>query len=392
MSTADAVEEIAHLALRGWRLLPCAPRGKTPLLKCWPVLASSDLATIREWAAQFPECNWGVATGPGSRVFVLDVDGEAGRASLAALEAQHGPLPVTLTSKTGRADGGEHRWFKYPSDRSVRSSTGTVGTNLDVQSGGKLVIVPPSVHASGRHYRWVNPEQTVAEGSKWLLDLLSGESRMNHSAPSGPVRVLVEGQRNDGLFRYGCAMRRRGAAQDEIERRLHQKNERECKPSLQADEVRKIAASAARYPVNGPDPLETAWGNVLSEAQMRGYEQFVALARCLQLARPGLTIALPLKRIGKLMACDWTQARRWKDRAIRDGWLRLKERYIPHVRAALYTFHEISASTVPLRPSVPLSQDAPLAKPTNGLVGQAGTVYSGTPIVSEESSCNNLAS
>lgn len=385
------MQEIARLAQRGWRLLPCAPCGKTPLLKFWPALASSDLATIRGWTAKHHDCNWGVETGPDSGVFVLDVDGEAGRASLAALEAKHGPLPATLTSRTGREDGGEHRWFNYSSDREIRGNAGKLGRGLDVRGAGGYVIVPPSIHESGREYQWADPEQPIADAPIWLLDLLRMEGRMDYNPPSAHIRILAEGQRNDALFRFGCAMRRRGATQDEIERRLLQKNERECKPPLGTDEVLKIAASAARYAQGGPDPLETAWGIVLSESHRRGFEQFVALARHLQLARPGLPIALPLIRIGDLMECDWTQARRWRKKAISEGWLRLKERYIPHVKAALYTFHEIPASTVPLRPNVPLRQDAPLAEPTSGLAGQVGSVYSGTPVVPEDSSCINLS-
>ena len=111
------MQAIERLAQRGWRLLPCAVRGKAALLKRWPTSASFDFAAIQEWAARNPECNWGVATGPYSGVFVLDLDGEAGKASLAELEARHGPLPVTLISLTGRDDGGEHRWFNYPTGR-----------------------------------------------------------------------------------------------------------------------------------------------------------------------------------------------------------------------------------------------------------------------------------
>jgi hypothetical protein len=113
-AAVNGTRELERLAQRGWRLLPCVAGGKTPLLKRWPALASSDLVTVKVWAAQYPNCNWGMATGAVSGVFVLDVDGEAGRASLAKLEAQYGPLPVTLTSRTGRVDGGEHRWFNFP--------------------------------------------------------------------------------------------------------------------------------------------------------------------------------------------------------------------------------------------------------------------------------------
>ena len=363
------MQEMERLARRGWRLLPCAPRGKKPLLKSWPALASADLATIRRWAAKHRGCNWGVATGPESGVFVLDVDGEAGRASLAALETQHRRLPATLISRTKR---GEHRWFNYPNGRPVRGSAGKLGQGLDIRGAGGYVIVPPSIHASGHLYQWVNADQSIADAPNWLLDLLNGGSRVNGHRPAAIFGVLVEGLRNDTLFRFGCAMRRRGATQDEIERRLLQKNDRECKPLLETDEVCKIAASAARYEPSGPDPLETAWGNVLSESHPRGYEQFIALARNLQNARPKFSIALPLKRIGEHMGCDWTQVRRWRQYAVRDGWLRLKEIDIPHVKAALYTFHEISTSTVPLKAKCPTS------RPTSGLAGQAEVTFSGT--------------
>ena len=48
---------------------------------------------IRQWAVQHPGCNWALATGHQSGLFVLDVDGEPGRAELAALEAKQGRCP-----------------------------------------------------------------------------------------------------------------------------------------------------------------------------------------------------------------------------------------------------------------------------------------------------------
>lgn len=359
------MEEIERLAECGWRLLPCAPRGKTPLLKRWPTLASSDLAAIQEWAAKHPECNWGVATGPGSRVFVLDVDGEAGKASLAALEGQHGPLPVTLVSLTGRGDGGEHRWFNYPAAREIRGSAGKLGEGLDIRGAGGYVIVPPSIHETGRAYQWADLEQSIADAPSWLLDLLSGEARKNGNPPSTHIDILVRGERNDGLTRYAGWLRRKGAGLPELEEKLLAANARRCQPPLDERDVRKIAESVARYPVGGPDPLETAWAAVLKETHTRGYEQFIALARNLQLARPGLSIALPLERIGDLMGCDWTQARRWRKRAACEGRLHLTERYKPHKRAALYVFNEC-----PTKPECPTKTDCPTIQPTIGLAGQ----------------------
>jgi hypothetical protein len=364
------MQEVERLAQRGWRLLPCAVRGKAPLLKGWPALASSDLAALRSWAAEYPGCNWGVATGPGSRVFVLDVDGEAGRASLAALEAEHGLLPSTLTSKTGRADGGEHRWFKYPAACEIRGSAGKLAEGLDIRATGGYVIVPPSIHETGRAYQWADSKQPTADAPSWLLDLASGEARKDRNPLAARIDILVKGERNDGLTRYAGWLRRKGAELPELEEKLFAANARRCQPPMEETEVRRIAASNARYQAGGPDPLETAWAAVLKETRPRGYEQFIAIARNLQLARPGLSIALPLERIGDLMGCDWTQARRWRKRAVREGSLRLTEHYIRHKRAALYVFNEIPRLGVPLLAECTTMPECPTILPTIGLAGQ----------------------
>ena len=256
------MQELERLAERGWRLLPCARAARRRCSNAGPHWRHPILQTIQEWAAKNPECNWGAATGPGSGVFVLDVDGEAGRASLAALEAQYGPLPVTLTSITGRADGGEHRWFNYPASHEIRGSAGKLGEGLDIRGAGGYVIVPPSIHETGRAYQWAAPEQSIADAPSWLLDLLSDEARKSGNLPSTHIGILVKGERNDGLTRYAGWLRRKGAEPPELEEKLHAANARRCQPPLMETEVRGIAASIARYPVGGPDPLETAWAAV----------------------------------------------------------------------------------------------------------------------------------
>jgi hypothetical protein len=62
---------------------------------------------------------------------------------------------------------------------------------------------------------------------------------------------------------------------------------------------------------------------MFKETPWHEYGPFIALAHELQFARPELSIALPLERIGGLMGCDWTQVRRWRKRVVREGWLRL---------------------------------------------------------------------
>lgn len=359
--------EVAAGIQRGCCYMPCVPNGKTPLLKSWQSLATANPETIERWATRYPGCNWGVATGPVSGVFALDVDGEAGRVSLATLEMQYGALPVTLTSITGRDDGGEHRWWRYPAGRTVRNSAGKLGVGLDVRAAGGYVIVPPSVHPSGKPYSFDDENAPISDAPEWLLELAARSDTPTPRALSSEIGILPKGQRNDGLTRLAGALRRRGATLEELETELLQVNVRRCRPALPDADVRKIAESICRYAPGGPDPLESAWRAVLNETHLQGYKQFLALAQNLQTARPGLTVALPLERIGALLGRDWTQVRRWRQRAVDEGYLRPTARYVPHRRAALYAF--IECPTRGTKENVPLGKNVPLICTTSGLVG-----------------------
>jgi len=370
----NPVLELKHLVDRGWKLLPCMAGKKQPLEKDWPNRASSDFSNIQGWASQYPNCNWGVATGPGSGVFILDVDsiahGADGRKSLAELETRHGRLPSTLTVLTG--GGGEHRYFKYPKCCDIRNSDGSrnrLGAGLDVRGSGGLAIVPPSVHECGQAYRWLDAAAQIAEAPAWLLALVvtpikavdfvveenasighsllktaprfnAVQARRRGYRPTARFEVLNRGERSPGLFRYACALRRSGAERIEIENWLVLANQRCCRPQLPQAKIQQIAADvSSRYEPGGPDPLDVAWNSVESEHHSCGYDQFLALAWHLQQARPsGFSIALPLERICKLMGVDRTQVGRWRRYAVEDGWLIEAEPAIAHQRAASYFF------------------------------------------------------
>jgi hypothetical protein len=60
--------------------------------------ATVDERQIEAWAAQWQSCNWAVATGSESGVFVLDVDGDVG-----LYERQSCSLPVIEESTARKA-------------------------------------------------------------------------------------------------------------------------------------------------------------------------------------------------------------------------------------------------------------------------------------------------
>ena len=73
-------------------------------------LDAATAATIREVLDAHPQANFAVATGPGSGVFVVDIDGKEGVESYRRLTAERGKLPWTPWVKTPR---GCHLWLKY---------------------------------------------------------------------------------------------------------------------------------------------------------------------------------------------------------------------------------------------------------------------------------------
>ncbi len=110
----------------------CSRPGKHPSAAAAPhgfKDATTDQTIIQHWWSQHPEANLIIPTGEPTGVLVLDVDpGHGGDAALAALEAQHGQLPVTLEQTTG--SGGRHLLFKYPGAE-YRNTASKAGPGLD---------------------------------------------------------------------------------------------------------------------------------------------------------------------------------------------------------------------------------------------------------------------
>ncbi len=143
------VDHALAYAERGWRVHPLRPDA-TPYLKAWQERATTDADTITGWWTSHPEAGIGIATGPTSGIWVLDVDtdrrrGKTGDETLAELEDAYGPLPDTYEVITG--SGGRHLYFAWDRAHDVRNSaSGTLGAHLDVRGDGGYVVAPPTPH------------------------------------------------------------------------------------------------------------------------------------------------------------------------------------------------------------------------------------------------------
>ena len=228
MTGPDLVSAAFRLALRGLHVFPLASGTKVPVKGTHGCRsATRDLDVVRAWWQRWPDANVGIATGPASGVWVLDVDVDDlvdGRASLAELEARHGSWPATIQSTT--PSGGCHYYWRWDdSVHEIRNSASRVGPGLDVRGEGGSIVLPPSVLADGRGYRWIrNGMRTFADAPAWLVKLalppppprrpkpkpLNGDvDRYVAAAAASELTELEnapEGTRNDALNRASFSL------------------------------------------------------------------------------------------------------------------------------------------------------------------------------------------
>ena len=169
----DALASAAfRYALRRVAVFPLSPGSKRPIQGSRGLLdATDDSDVARARWKRTPQANIAAATGARSGFWVLDVDMPDGPESLAALEAEHSPLPLTVEASTPR--GGRHLyWAWHSDDPEIRNSAGRIRKGLDVRGEGGSIVLPPSVLATGQCYRWVdNGAHVFADAPGWLVKL-----------------------------------------------------------------------------------------------------------------------------------------------------------------------------------------------------------------------------
>ena len=186
-------------------VFPLLPRSKQPRVAGRFVHGFHDATAAaevidRHWYS-YPSDNIGVRVPLG--MAVVDVDPRhGGWASLAKLQAEHGPLPETWSVRTG--SGGRHLWYAV-GEMALRKRLGERRQypGIDVKSSSGYVVAPPSVHPdTGQRYEWLNPPMgTPAMAPRWLLDLMRAPLYLP------PVVVPTAGN-GHGRYSAHCLARR----------------------------------------------------------------------------------------------------------------------------------------------------------------------------------------
>lgn len=227
-------------AARGWYVLPCVPGGKLPATQHGYHEASRDPAQIDAWWNFNPNYNVAVAVGP-SGLVDLDVDvgvkkdgtPKRGRESLAEIESE---LTATLLAET--PSGGIHAIYARPDGVEPKRIIG-FRDGLDLIGDGYFVAAPSFSSEKGRYYQWTQLAP-IAPLPPFLANVTRQRPQEKVSELGTPI---VEGGRNNALFKLGCALRDTGISREALARALDFENHARFSPPLPDPEVVTIIDS-----------------------------------------------------------------------------------------------------------------------------------------------------
>lgn len=212
----------------GFQVFPLVPGIGTPAIKEYSDYATADPEVIQAWwTGDYSGYGVGIATGPESDLWVLDIDtkkGVDGFDAWANLIIRHGRIPNTMMVKT--PSGGAHVYFRW--SEGVVNSTSRLGPGLDVRGHHGYVRAPGW---SGYDVIAYNGKRgtKVSEAPAWLVKLAQKRQR-NYAEDQGApgtswarfstTRTLAvlegapEGTRNNALNKAAFKMGVSGAVDE----------------------------------------------------------------------------------------------------------------------------------------------------------------------------------
>lgn len=249
MKRQTPLDHAAALDAHGLNVLPARFKGKTPSISSWKRYQEERTSDrLAAWFKPGARVNYFVCTGDVSGAIVLDVDSARGEAYWR--ERIGDAMDRTACVETAQ---GHHFWFRVAPGTKVPSwSRHEGGVSFDVRADGAGVIVPPSVHPSGKVYQWVRGLEHLQDAPQ---ELTSGPTSAEDGAPAPSPRSLLsgllerparEGGRNDWLTRVaGHYAKEYRTRRDAYEVHVRMANDT-LKPPLPEREVNKTLESVWR--------------------------------------------------------------------------------------------------------------------------------------------------
>lgn len=244
-------ESALYYAQIGFAVFPLRPKSKKPATENGFKAATTNQQQISEWWDRHPDSNIGIATGSvsgGLVVIDLDVDedkGINGYETLKAWQREHGVLPDTAQSITGR--GGYHLFYR---DTAAWKSRIALYEGVDIRGEGGYIVAPPSIHPNGRRYEWEQDPELYDIASvdgrvtEFLAPALESWKQQGFQTPD----EIPEGARTSTLVKLVCSQQAKGLSDEAIRAAVRAENEAKCSPPLSDVELEKeVFPALARY-------------------------------------------------------------------------------------------------------------------------------------------------
>lgn len=190
----------------GWTIVPVVKGTKRPAVN-WREFQNTKPSReqLIEWFKD-PDVGIGIVTGKGSGVMMIDEDSYKKQGKELHLET---PLIV----ETG--GGGKHYYFKYKegSRNSVNHESA-----VDVRGEGGFAVLPPTLHPSGKAYKWASElPQDLYDLPTFDDSLISDLLKKHESGVKVNISDYIsipEGGRDDSLLRIALSLVNKHAEAD----------------------------------------------------------------------------------------------------------------------------------------------------------------------------------
>jgi hypothetical protein len=244
------------LAKMGVPMTPVRPGTKRAFLPDFPTTATTDLKTIEEWDAAYPDCNAAcVARAEEGGVWFFEVDSADVIPRLERQTGQTMPETFRVRSRPGRG----HYYFRHtPASIALGniSQTYVMGQDWSVRTNREYVVGPGSIHPDTKlPYTALNWNTPIAKAPDWLINWFISQKtqKQNTAAP------VAEAPRNEsGLVPHGAIhgymlseagrLRNLGLGEESIRTALRELVEKNCQPPIDWDKVDTMARSICNFP------------------------------------------------------------------------------------------------------------------------------------------------
>ena len=252
---ADVQETALYYAQLGFKVVPVAAGKKAPDGRLAPhgfKDGTSDLSRIQEWLRR-GLANVGLVTGydpeRGWGIVVVDFDPRSGG------DPERFPLPLPTTLRVHTGGGGWHYYYRI--DRPLRSWKAAQG--VDVKADGGYVVAPPS-RTSGVYEVVEGSFEEIAPAPAWVYE-------RSLEVELGAGQRYLEGMRHNAVLSYAVRVRRGGADDAELYRKVESFNKSRCAPPLPEGEVERILRWVVQNVAPGVAKAKQKRGGDLDEAK-----------------------------------------------------------------------------------------------------------------------------